>query len=76
MKERGMVGCTELDRDGEEGRGGRETEREVGPRLGQAQVQVVKRHLLSMALWPQCRQNRGPDRRGPQLFGPYKSRWQ
>lgn len=57
-------------------RGGRETEREVGPRLGQAQVQVVKRHLLSMALRPQCRQNRGPDRRGPQLFGPYKSRWQ
>lgn len=48
----------------------RDRERKVGPRLGGAQVLVVRRHLLFVALSPHC-----PDRHGPLLFGPNKSRW-
>lgn len=48
----------------------RDRERKVGPSLGGAQVLVVRRHLLFVALSPHC-----PDRHGPLLFGPNKSRW-
>lgn len=48
----------------------RDGEKKVGPRLGGAQVLVVRRHLLFVALRPHC-----PDRHGPLLFGPNKSRW-
>lgn len=48
----------------------RDGEKTVIPRLGGAQVLVVRRHLLFVTLRPPF-----PDRHRPLLFGPNKSRW-
>lgn len=48
----------------------RDGEKTVIPRLGGAQVLVVRRHLLFVTLRPPF-----PDWHRPLLFGPNKSRW-
>lgn len=49
--------------------------RSLSPRLGGAQVWVLKRHLLFASLRPPRGHERGPHRHGLLLFGPNKSRW-
>lgn len=75
VKEREKRVCMRGGEREREGEGERDRERELGPSLGGAQVRDVRRYLLFVALRPHCGQKRGPDRHGPLLFGPNKSRW-